>query len=170
MGVLDSVSRQTDYAQMKQHMLQNKAPVTRTLVVLLFIAFAIHTRADLVKDYSVYSLIGNPPGRESRVTREQLLKTPVWRVQDDSPPLSPRQADDLATARFQKLVKDVTLSKDTKFFMRDSISLVDMGDNLHWVYVVSFKWTGAVFGPPPQVRIMVLMDGTVIEPKVETGE
>jgi hypothetical protein len=162
MGVLDSVLRRTDYAQVKQH--------TRRLVLFLLIAFAIHARADLLEHYSVYSLIGNPPGRESRVTREQLLKTPVWRVQDDSPPLSPRRADVLATARFQKLVKDVTRSKDTKYFMRDSISLVDMGDNLHWVYVVSFMWTGAISGPAPQVRIMVLMDGTVIEPKVATGE
>jgi hypothetical protein len=156
---------------MKQHMPQNKAlfRIMRALYFLLSIVFAVHARADLVEHHSEYSLMGTNVW-DSRVTREQLLKAPAWPTQDDSPPLSPRQADALATAKFQKFVKEATRLKDTKLFRRDSISLVDMGDGLHWVYVVSFEWTGAIFGPPPQVRIMVLMDGTVIEPKVDTEE
>jgi hypothetical protein len=130
-----------------------------TLIAILFVALATHVEADLIQSYSVPSLIG---GKEfnSDVTREQLLKTPVWRLQDDLPPLSPRKADKLATAEFQKLVKDPT------DFRRRSISLLDMGDHIHWIYVVEFVWNGAFIGPGPSIQIIVLIDGTVIEPKV----
>jgi hypothetical protein len=132
----------------------------RTFVIVIFMAFAIHIRADVVESYYVGGLAG---GKEfnSKITRGQLLKTPIWRLQDNEPPLSPRQADKLATAKFHELLKDTTL------YQRDSISLEDMGDGLHWIYVVAFYYHGPLVGPPPYLQIMVLMDGTVVKPKVE---
>jgi len=98
---------------------------------------------------------------ESIVTDEQLLKTPIWKLGAAHPPVAARRADRLATERFQRLAgrpPDLT---------RTEIRLVDMGDGLHWFYAVLFEdVTNPYAGLPPNGTIVVLMDGTVIEPKV----
>ena len=54
---------------------------------------------------------------------------------------------------------------------RTEIHLVDMGDGLHWYYVVQFEQVNsATTGLPAQAKIVVLMDGTVIEPKEKTNK
>ena len=133
----------------------------RTIISIILLAFAVQVKAELVASYSLLSFIAKPSGKSftSTVTREQLLKAPVWRSQDDSPPLPPRTADQLATAKFHELLKDRTN------WRRDRISLEDMGDGIHWIYVVEFDYHGSLLGLAIPYRIMILMDGTVVEPK-----
>ena len=55
------------------------------------------------------------------------------------------------------------LNKDEK---RESITLEDTRDGLHWIYIVALTKVGAYAGLPPYLRVIVLMDGNVIEPNV----
>lgn len=134
----------------------------RTIITIIFFAIAIQVRAELVQSYSLVSYVAGERFT-STVTREQLLKTPVWRLQDDSPALSARKADELATAKFHQLLQE------RKDWRRDRISLEDMGDGLHWIYVVEFDYHGQLDGFAVPYRIVVLMDGTVVEAKA-SGE
>jgi hypothetical protein len=131
----------------------------RTIITIVLIALATRVRAELVQSYTLTGVAGGKQF-DFQVMREQLLKAPVWRLQDDFPPLSPRKAETLATAKFHELLKDTT------FFKRGPISLEDMGDGIHWIYVVEFDWDGPYAGPGTSVPIMILMNGTVIEPKI----
>jgi len=96
----------------------------------------------------------------SVVTREQVLAAPVWRADRGHPPLAARTAERLATSMFRKLPGN-GLAPD-----RSEIRLVDTGNGLHWFYVVRFTdLHSPVTGLPFSADIVVLMDGTVIEPK-----
>ena len=95
----------------------------------------------------------------STVTESQVLSAPAWKRNAGHPPLSARKADELAKAVFRKLPGRSTLE-------RTEIHLVDLGDSIHWFYVVRFDTVNeAITGLPAWAEILVLMDGTVIEPK-----
>lgn len=131
----------------------------RTIITIIIFLLTIHARAELVVSHSLYSYAEGKKF-DFEVTREQLMKAPVWKLQDDSPPLSPRKAEKAATTKFRKLLKD------SKGWERDRISLEDMGDGVHWIYVIEFSHHGNYDGLPPSLKIIVLMDGTIIEPKI----
>jgi hypothetical protein len=131
----------------------------RAIIAIIIFVFAVHVRAELVASCSISSY-AERKRFDFEVTREQLLKTPLWRLKKDSPPLSPRKADKAATTKLRKLLKD------TKGWERDRICLQDMGDGIHWIYVIEFSQRGIYGGLPPDLKIIVLMDGTVIEPKI----
>ncbi len=134
-----------------------------TLIAVLVAATVV--RADLISSYSVTSY--DPKARrrfDFEVTREQLLKAPSWGVDQETPPLSPRRAERLAMTKFHQLVSD------TKGWVLKQIGIEDMGDGLHWIYIVDYKapiqdLAGSLIGGG-EFRVVVLMDGTVIEPKV----
>ena len=127
------------------------------LAVLLCVATTV--QADVFSSYSLSSYVSGKRFN-FEITREQVLKTPVWKADVDSPPLAPRKAEQLATEKFRKLITD------TEDWKRESITLEDTGDGLHWIYIVAFTKVGAYAGLPPYLRVIVLMDGNVIEPNV----
>ncbi|HEY1661017.1 MAG TPA: hypothetical protein VGI03_01240 [Verrucomicrobiae bacterium] len=100
----------------------------------------------------------------SEVTWGQLMKTPVWSSKDNFPAISPRQAEKAATAKFRKFLKYV---KSWDGWKCTDITLDNPYEDEHWDYIV-------VFGPVDPDRgdlndsivIVVLMDGTVIEPSI----
>jgi hypothetical protein len=136
---------------------------TFTLIAILLAATVV--RADLISSYSVTSYDPKVRRRfDFEVTREQLLKAPLWGVDQETPPLSPRRAERLAITKFHQLVYD------TKGWELKRISLEDMGDGIHWIYIVDYKAPtqdlgGSLIGGG-EFLVVVLMDGTVIEPKV----
>jgi hypothetical protein len=96
----------------------------------------------------------------STATRDRILKAPIWRAGRDNPPLSPRKADQLATNYYPRIPAHLPGGMDRQY-----IALLDSGDGLHWVYVVQFTdLHGAYAGLPPHFDLIVLMDGTVVEP------
>jgi hypothetical protein len=134
----------------------------RALIIILFLAFTIQARAG---DSETYSLASKAQGKvfTFKFTREQLLKTPVWKLQDDFPPLSPRKAEKAATAKFQKLIKNA------KDWNCDGIALENpfMDEGNRWIYLVVFSPPIALnFVESDSIQIIVLMDGTVVEPIV----
>ena len=99
------------------------------------------------------------------VSASDVTKTPIWAPTAEHPPLSPRQALGIARNQLRTLVKDAD------DWPLHEIGLTDMGDHLHWIYMVYFfrKYPPdvAVYGAD-HFYIPVLMDGRVIKPKVRS--
>ena len=136
--------------------------VMRTcLLVTLLFAAALH--ADVVRSFQSCEWISYANGKKFhfQVTAERVLKAPVWKSDDVSPPLAARKADELATAKFRQLIPDWDTWK------RERIVLEDLGDGLHWIYVVEFMQTSSSKVKPPFLNVIVLMDGTVVEPRIQ---
>lgn len=98
------------------------------------------------------------------VTQEALQTSPCWADGEENPPLSARRAIVLATAKKDKLVSD---SADWKWHL-ESASLHQVEEG-RWVWLVHFEAYppsfGGIAGAPPFLNLVVLMDGTIIEPK-----
>jgi hypothetical protein len=97
------------------------------------------------------------------VSREALEKSPAWKDDDENPPLSARRAIRLANAMKGSLVKD---SDDYKWQFETAALTSDSGK---WYWVIRYEahfQRGVSSGPRAFLRIVVLMDGTVIKPVI----
>jgi hypothetical protein len=132
-------------------------------VVLSFVASAI---GDEVHDYSSYSTV-DEKHFESQVSRDEIAKTPVWLPEAENPPLSARRAIEAARKQMEALVHDRSV------WRLESVQLLDMGDHLHWMYIVEFARQFpedvAVYGDF-SLRVLVLMNGAVITPRLREGK
>jgi hypothetical protein len=114
----------------------------------------------------------------SRIPTEKLVKSPSWNRQSDSPPFPPGRAIRLANGLKDKLVRDskrykwhlmsVTLDRLHPFVWDDEKK---MGDKWWWsIRYEAHVREGGETGEPDHLVIIVLMDGTVIVPKVTDEE
>lgn len=102
----------------------------------------------------------------SMLTRDQLAKTPVWQSGNENPPLSPRKSEEVALAMLHTVVSG-------RSWTQPDISLrafdVEQGSSCHrdirWIYVLTFRLLGTKAFEAGSISIIVLMDGTAIEPK-----
>jgi hypothetical protein len=102
----------------------------------------------------------------SPVTDAALMKTPAWNAKvDENPPVSARRAIELAVAVKNRLVKDVG---DWKWgYHRVRLEYKDIPSvGRRWYWRINFEaWFDGM--PPevaPRVDVVVLMNGTTIEP------
>jgi hypothetical protein len=99
---------------------------------------------------------------EFKASEADVLRTPIWKSDAGSPPLSPRKAQEIASRQMQEL-----LGSGKKQWLIRETTIMNTHFGLHFVYVVQFEppleqgCTGCDF-----IRIMVLMDGTVPKPIV----
>jgi hypothetical protein len=101
------------------------------------------------------------------ITDQALQKSPAWSAEAENPPLSAQNALRLANESKAKLVRD---TKDWKWKL-ESILLRPHHDD-RWYWVMEYEQrprTGGIQGVPRFLKLAVLMDGTVVEPKVEAG-
>ncbi len=104
------------------------------------------------------------------ITPEMLDKSPSWDEQADNPPLSAGKAIRLATSLKNRLVKD---SKDFKWRLISATldhtwgSGSDAAKKWWWSVRFEARFRGDETGRPNHLEVLVLMDGTVIEPKIE---
>jgi hypothetical protein len=98
------------------------------------------------------------------ISRNALEKSPSWSEDSDNPPLAAKKAIKLANEMRDTLVND---TKDYKWIIRD-VSLVPDGDG-KWYWLVNYeaRFPFMASGVPPNLRLVVLMDGTVIRPEVK---
>jgi hypothetical protein len=99
------------------------------------------------------------------VSPERILRTPGWKDDSKEPPLSPLKALNLAETERRILIRDL----DLEGWELESASLKRAhGD--HWYYEVGFrglnKPVDTTTGHRPSLVVLVLMDGTVVEPVV----
>ncbi len=97
------------------------------------------------------------------ISGDALEKSPAWKDDAENPPLSARKAIKLANEMKDSLVKD---SKDFKWTLQ-SASLEPAGDG-KWYWLVHYDavFQGSSTGIPNRLRLVILMDGTVIKPVV----
>ena len=142
------------------------------LILLLFGAILLPVaKAGERDDESLLSYRSYAFGKEyTTVIREDAVKkSPVWLATAENPPVSVRKAIKLADAKRQKLVHDTTRFK----WRRESISLeffrgVEVEDRYKFPYwhIHYEAHGGGETGPPDDLDLFVLMDGTLIEPIV----
>ncbi len=87
-------------------------------------------------------------------------KTPAWKASAAYPPLSARKAALLATKKFREI------APHDRSMKLNCIILEPDRDGLHWYYVVEFIGPERPGDVRPRCPITVLMDGTVVEPKL----
>jgi hypothetical protein len=135
----------------------------RTTFIIFVLAFAFQARAMLTDSVEYQVLIGDKVFKTT-ITREQVAKTPAWSASADFPPLSPRKADQLAAAKFHKLLPDKS------DWERKRIIIESIGDDAHWYYLIEFAPFEPQLGRQASLEIVVLMDGKIIEPTVTNAK
>jgi hypothetical protein len=124
---------------------------------------ALVVAAQNPRDVEVYSLAFGKVYRAT-VTRAALDKAPLWKEDADNPPLAARKAIKLAGEAKDRLFKDT----DEWEWHRESVELCDAGRG-RWYWTVTYR---AYYKDIvhilrlPEVKLVVLMDGTVVEPAV----
>jgi len=134
----------------------------RALVLLLLFIAPFPVSGGLVTSYSA---IGKMDDKhyEFKVSEEDILRTPIWKPDVDFPPLSARKAQEIARREMQALLG----SGKEQWILRET-TIADMGDGMHFVYVIQFEpplgvsCIGCEF-----IRMLVLMDGTIPKPIVK---
>jgi hypothetical protein len=99
------------------------------------------------------------------VTQKALDASPVWRDDAESPPVSARKAIKLADTLRAKLVKD---SKDFQWKRESAeILFLQVPDRCLWrVHYEAHPIRGGETGISPHLDLIVLMDGTILNPVV----
>ncbi len=107
----------------------------------------------------------------THLSADVISKTPIWSEDAENPPVSARAAIKLADAARVKLVKDQTGFR----WKRASVNLrfLDYCDRHIWEvwYEAEAKpkgMYGVVPSVPTIVRLIVMMDGSVLEPRVSS--
>jgi hypothetical protein len=107
------------------------------------------------------------------IAPEMLAKSPSWDGNADDTPLPAGKAVRLANSLKNRLVKD---SKDFKWHLvsaeleHDFLNEPDSGK---WWWAIRYEAhirQGGESGIPNHLKIIVLMDGTVIEPKITEAD
>jgi hypothetical protein len=102
----------------------------------------------------------------SRVTREQLARTPAWDPASEFPPLSPRKAEESSRAVLGKILGGRRWSQPDIYLKPFDVT-ADDGDHreIRWLYVLHFGLLSDTGDESGAFNIIVLMDGTAMEPK-----
>ncbi len=103
----------------------------------------------------------------STVTDQMLRRSPAWRSDEPNPPLSARKALTVAEPEKARLLKP---SSEVKWSL-GGLSLVPWGRD-RWYWEIEYHWMVGYgqTGPPTTLRLVVLMDGTVIHPEEAGSE
>jgi hypothetical protein len=95
------------------------------------------------------------------VTEEALKKAPTWKAEADDPPLAARKAMKIADAAFARLLPE---AKKDEFRLEYLILRTGPGNG--WYWVAQYRATGGGTGIPSALQVVILMDGSVVEPVV----
>jgi hypothetical protein len=102
---------------------------------------------------------------ETTITDEILARAPAWPPADANPPVSARNALAIANRVRQTRLVD----KNNWKWGLQSVSLLPLdGKSNKWCWSIlfsAFPEEGGMSGTPPEFTVIVLMDGTTIEPE-----
>src|SRR5262249_10970787 len=93
---------------------------------------------------------------EIQLTHPRLLNTPKWSKDREAPPLAPRKAILAATQYLAKLTTDGD---------KWEVVTVQLMPKEHdrWIYIVELEPPGPLAGKWMPTKVVVLMDGSVVE-------
>lgn len=133
----------------------------RIAVILAVISFVMTFQIGTAGEWGVYSEFFDE-FYLSLVTDELLQDAPIWRSDNDHPPLPPRKA---ISAAKQAVDKVFNPEKHANWKMElEEVALRPLGDD-RWVWVVRYEGrpkVGGMTGIPPYLDLVVLMDGRVV--------
>jgi hypothetical protein len=102
------------------------------------------------------------------VTDKALRATPSWDADKENPPLPARKALQLANRKKDQLVKDTT---DFTWALESASLIADRDGKWYWlVHYTARVRQGGFSGIRPFLLLAVLMDGTVVEPRLVKGK
>jgi len=140
---------------------------TQNIAVLVAVSIcwsmtALAAKRKLVAQFSSYDF--NQGRRyDFGIYEDELSRTPPWRTEEEFPPLSPRKAEASAREQLEKLVEQ------SERWNRRSIALHQMSGGDKWVYVIHFSGfhpRGVIDGLVPEMKLVVLMNGQVVRPRI----
>lgn len=150
----------------------------RRILVLLFLMLCFCVvitaqKSDVIEGYSSqYWSYVDGKKYNFKVTKELLEKTPSWKENDENPPLSVKKAISAATEQLSKFIKIENWD-----FQKATLEKTNVTGK--WLYLIEFSEDQMKANPPKKsgiyeyiggvktFRIVVLMDGSTIEPKIE---
>jgi len=108
---------------------------------------------------------------EITVTESAIDRAPKWKEKDENPPLSARRAIELADMLRAKLVNE---TEEWKWHL-ECVSLTPFDPESprgRWFWQISYYAVqdGTYARPLNHLHLAVLMDGTVVEPKIQKRE
>ena len=105
----------------------------------------------------------------SQISSEAARKTPLWDPRKDLLPLLPHDADQIAWRKLNAMIADGRIPRNEEVFRpgweHERTQLVDLGDGMHWAYLVEF-YGKTMLGIPPVVQILITLDGKPVEPEL----
>lgn len=112
----------------------------------------------------VYSLLDDARYFVTTISSEMLRRSPPWRANEANPPLSARKALVVAEREKARLISP-SADRDTVWSLQ-GMSLVPRADD-RWYWVIEYWGApgGALGGSPSVLNVVVLMDGTLVQPK-----
>jgi len=102
---------------------------------------------------------------ETKITGGAVAAAPKWKAEDQHPPLSVRRAITLSDQLRSRLVRDANGWQ----WHLESAALTPWTPerpNGHWFWVICYRAypPGGMSGPSDELNVVVLMDGTVVQP------
>jgi len=97
------------------------------------------------------------------VHESDLRRAPLWRDDEESPPLSPQQAKRMAKAYVSQFIPE------SRNWRVERLSLEPINARDQWIYVVDFcpvPIGGSTFGNATPFQIVILLDGTLLQPQM----
>ena len=102
----------------------------------------------------------------SRITRDQLARTPAWDPASEFPPLSPKKAEEVSRAMLEKVLGGRRWTRPDFSLKPFDVTTDDGGHrDIRWLYVLHFGLLKDMGDESGSFNIVVLMDGTAVEPK-----
>lgn len=146
--------------------MRTKRSASLIVVSSILISTAAALRADWAFEDEVAGKV-----IETYVSERKLEKNPLWKDENDYPPLPPRKAIALAKDEVKRLSPELDLKKSELVF--DKICLEPHGPKEQsWVWVVEFRRIqGVAIDFEEKVHVVVLMNGEVVKPsKIRDAE
>lgn len=119
--------------------------------------------ADGTIDFNTWS---KGPGElyQNKISEAELQKMPSWSPEDGAPPLSVKQAVDIARAYLKKKNSPFATAVISEVKLDQFIMPKYYKDK--WCYIVMFMEVPVTCCTPGMINVLVMMDGTVNEPVV----
>ena len=97
-----------------------------------------------------------------RIPKDSVSRSPAWLPSQPNPPLPARKALKLANDFADRaLIGD---PQTRRVFAR--LDLTPAGQKDKWLWIAVYEWRASGTGPVPWAFAIILMDGTVVKPKI----